>query len=96
MNDYQQGEQRPPESQSYPSVEQSLTAARKLIGPHHKGTIKIIRRFTSVGVATWRIEAKLLASQGPDYEVEVEGDRFDEVAAQLVEALEVSGMKAEE
>lgn len=79
-----------PPRDDYPPTEQSLTAARKLVGDA-RGNIKIIRRYATVGIALWRIEAKLAAKAGPDYELEIEGDTMDEVAYTLLEALQTVG-----
>lgn len=78
----------------YPPAEQSLAAARKLMG-YTTGTVKIIRRYASVGIALWRVEARLQAKEGPDYELDVEGANLDEVAFALVDALETCGFAVE-
>ena len=85
---------QPPQRGEFPPAERSLSAARKLVGPA-TGAIKVIRRYASVGIALWRVEATLHAKEGPDYELEVEGDSLDEVAFALLDALETCGFSVE-
>lgn len=79
----------------YPPADQSLQAARRLIGPL-TGRVRVKRRFVSVGVPTWHIHGELLAKAGPDYEFEIEGDRLEEVAFTLVDTLQTLGFEVGE
>lgn len=76
----------------YPHAKDSMEAARQMIGAPTRGKMKVIRRYTSVGIALWRIEASLNPQSGPDYELELEGDDLDEVSFALVDALERLGL----
>jgi hypothetical protein len=74
-----------------PPATESMEQVRRLVGAPYRGSVKIVRRYASVGIALWKIEAALRQSSGPDYELEVEGASLDEVAFTLLEALQQLG-----
>lgn len=88
--------QEPAPPADFPPATESMEQVRRLVNAPYRGSVKIVRRYASVGVALWRIEATLRQNSGPDYELEVEGGSLDEVSFTLLEALRQLGFGSDE
>ncbi len=80
----------------FPPAAQSLMAARKIVGRRASGVVRVIRRYVTVGIASWKAEAKLVTGEGIDYEIEVEGESLEEVSYTLLDALQKVQVSVEE